>query len=136
MLLLLSDESRREAVGQSGGISAETTTSTHSPAVRTGAWSISPATPLGDPDRLGHQVDEVEPGENDAQAFVTGRVRFAPGDHDEETHDQVGTVESIRRGADEIVEAITSPDEGECPQCGLALSEGGPPMCPRCGAPY
>lgn len=24
---------------------------------------------------------------------------------------------------------------GECPHCGLALREGGLPMCPQCGAP-
>jgi HEAT repeat protein len=82
------------------------------------------------------RVDEVEPGEGEAGSFVTERVRFARGDRTEADHDGAATVASIRRETDDIVEAITSPDEGECPHCGLALPEGGPPMCPRCGAPY
>jgi HEAT repeat protein len=81
-------------------------------------------------------VDEVEPGEDEARSFVTERVQFARGDHDTEDCHEIGTLTSIRGETDEIVAAITSPDEGECPHCGLALPEGGPPMCPRCGAPY
>jgi HEAT repeat protein len=80
-------------------------------------------------------VDEVEPGEDDAQAFVTERVQFAR-DRDDERYEKVGTIESIRHGTDEIVEAINSPDgDGACPHCGLELPEAGPPMCPRCSAP-
>jgi hypothetical protein len=37
---------------------------------------------------------------------------------------------------DEIGEAITTPDGGDCPNCGLSLSETGTPTCPRCGNPY
>jgi HEAT repeat protein len=81
-------------------------------------------------------VEEVDPGEDDARSFVTERVQFAHDDQGEGDHEEVGTLASIRRETDEIVAAITSPDEGECPHCGLALPEGGPPMCPRCGAPY
>jgi len=57
---------------------------------------------------------------------------------DEETGaspDGVATIESIRDGTDDVVEAMKTPDDGECPHCGLALPESGPPMCPRCGSP-
>jgi len=84
-------------------------------------------------------VGEVDPGGDDARSFVTERVRFARGGRDaddEETRDGIGTVASIRRGTDDVVAAITAPDEGECPHCGSALPEDGPPMCPRCGTPY
>lgn len=80
-------------------------------------------------------VDDVDPGEDEAEAFVTERVQFARARNDER-YGRVGTIESIRHGTDEIVEAITSPDgDGACPHCGLELPEAGPPMCPRCGAP-
>jgi HEAT repeat protein len=80
-------------------------------------------------------VDGVDPGEDEAQAFVTERVQFAR-DRGDDRYEGVGTVESIRRGTDEIVEAITSPDGDEaCPHCGLELPDAGPPTCPRCGAP-
>ena len=82
-------------------------------------------------------VDEVDRGEAEAAAFVTERVRFAGRDRAAGDSDEVGTVESIRNGTDDVVEAITSPEgDGECPHCGLALPEGGAPMCPRCGAPH
>jgi len=82
-------------------------------------------------------VDPIEPDEDPARSFVTERVQFARGGQDAGGDDGVGTVDAIRRTTDEVVEAITSPDgDGECPHCGLALPEGGPPMCPRCGAPY
>jgi len=80
-------------------------------------------------------VEEVPPGEDEAASFVTERVEFARRDADE-VHQEVGTIESIRRGTDDVVEAITSPDtDGECPHCGLDLPDVGPPMCPGCGAP-
>jgi len=82
-------------------------------------------------------VNLVEPDQDPAQSFVAERVQFARGDQDAGDDDGIGTVDAIRGTTDELVEDITSPDcDGECPHCGLALPEGGPPMCPRCGAPY
>lgn len=82
-------------------------------------------------------IDDVEPGDGEARSFVTDRVQFARLDRSDGDHDGIGAVESIRRGTDEAAEAIRSPDgDGECPHCGLDLPEEGPPMCPRCGAPY
>ena len=46
----------------------------------------------------------------------------------------VGTVETVRDGTADAVAAMTAPDDA-CPHCGLDLSDGGPPMCPRCGTP-
>jgi hypothetical protein len=51
-------------------------------------------------------------------------------------HDAVGVVSLIWRGTDEIVEALTSPDDRDCPHCELGLLEGGPLIYPGCGAPY
>ncbi|WP_049901484.1 HEAT repeat domain-containing protein [Natrinema sp. J7-1] len=86
---------------------------------------------------LGRVVSE----DDDPPAFLTDRVRFlraslADDEESEGTRTGLGTVESIRDGLDDIVEAITSPDSAECQHCGLDLPEGGPPMCPRCGAPH
>ena len=81
-------------------------------------------------------VGAVESSEDDARWFVTERVAFARGDRIEGDHGEVGTITSIRRETDKIAEAMISPDEGECPHCGLALPESGPPMWARCGAPY
>jgi len=74
------------------------------------------------------------------ELFVAERAHFAISvltsrEQPAETPDEVGSVEAIRRTTGEVVEEITSPD-GECPHCGLGLPENGPPMCPRCGAPY
>ncbi|GGM61414.1 hypothetical protein J2752_001397 [Halarchaeum rubridurum] len=66
---------------------------------------------------------------------VAARARFALGDADAGDADDVGTVAGLDRTTADAVAAITEPD-GECPNCGLALPEAGPPMCPRCGAPY
>ncbi|WP_247730386.1 HEAT repeat domain-containing protein [Halovivax limisalsi] len=75
----------------------------------------------------------------DPPAFLTDRVRFyrrrvgagqsgsAPSD--------VGTVASVRAGTDDVVAELTAPDGEECPNCGLNVQHGGPPMCPRCGVP-
>ena len=85
--------------------------------------------------------DEFPQPNNDEEPFVAERARFAladdglGGDERIETDERIGTVAAIRETTDEIVAEITTPD-GECPHCGLALSEDGPPMCPRCGAPY
>jgi len=79
---------------------------------------------------------------NHDEPFFRHRIRFVvealPGAAtSSDIPDSVGTLEGIRRTTDEAVEAITSPDgDGECPHCGLSLPENGPPMCPRCGAPY
>ena len=80
---------------------------------------------------------------DDEESFAAERARFAlvvdePSDRNEqvETGEGIGTVEAIRATTDGIVAEITAPDgDGECPHCGLALSEGCLPICPRCGAP-
>ncbi|WP_276255932.1 HEAT repeat domain-containing protein [Halomontanus rarus] len=80
--------------------------------------------------------------EDDEESFVAERARFAVSapdrsDDDSGTNDGIGSGEAIRETTGEILEELTSPDgDGECPHCGLELPEHGPPMCPRCGAPY
>jgi rubrerythrin len=79
---------------------------------------------------------------DEAEAFAAERAQFAleeirKGDASADSSDGISTVEAIRGTTQEIVEDITAPDaDGTCPHCGLALPESGPPMCPRCGAPY
>jgi len=77
--------------------------------------------------------------DDDAPSFLTDRVRFCRRQLSREQSgsapDGVATIESVRAGTDEVVTEMTTPDEGECPHCGLGLPESGPPMCPRCGAP-
>ncbi|MEE6210052.1 hypothetical protein U3A55_07790 [Salarchaeum sp. III] len=75
----------------------------------------------------------------DGEAFVAERAAFAldaiRGDGGGDVPDEVGTLAGVRRTTRAAVAEMTAPD-GECPHCGLALpSSGGPPMCPRCGAP-
>ncbi|WP_132059148.1 HEAT repeat domain-containing protein [Halorussus amylolyticus] len=78
----------------------------------------------------------------DDEQFVAERARFAAsalgGDEgpDSGRFDGVGTVGAIRATTDEIVAELTTADSDECPNCGLALPEESPPMCPRCGAAY
>lgn len=80
--------------------------------------------------------------ENDEESFVTDRVLFAQSASGDQEYSgalpsEIGTVEGIWRTTDDTVEEITSPDgDDECPHCGLALPEDGPPYCPRCGVPY
>ncbi|QCW03734.1 HEAT repeat domain-containing protein [Natrinema pallidum] len=86
-------------------------------------------------------LGKVDSGDDDPPAFLTDRVRFlrqslADDEESVESLAGLGTVESIRDGTDDTVEAITSPDGSECQHCGLDLSGGGPPICPRCGAPH
>ena len=79
---------------------------------------------------------------DEAEAFAAERAQFAleeirEGDASADSSDGISTVEAIRGTTQEIVEDITAPDTDDtCPHCGLALPENGPPMCPRCGAPY
>ena len=76
------------------------------------------------------------------ESFAAERARFAldatgEGDASRDAADGIGTVESVRGTTQGIIEDITAPGaNNECPHCGLALPESGPPMCPRCGAPY
>ncbi|SIS13865.1 HEAT repeat domain-containing protein [Natronorubrum thiooxidans] len=87
-------------------------------------------------------VDGVPEEDDEEESFLAERVRFARQalagrEPDETIPDEVGTVEAVRETTKEAVAEITAPDgEGECPHCGLVLPENGPPMCPRCGAPY
>ena len=77
----------------------------------------------------------------DDSSFVADRARFASAVRDDDARPddiaaEIGDRDAIRDRTDEIVEDITSPDaEGECPHCGLAIPDTGPPMCPQCGAP-
>jgi HEAT repeat protein len=73
---------------------------------------------------------------DDEDSFVVDRVRFALDENVNAGRDHVGTTRGVRETTDDAVDAIQSPDaDGDCPHCGLALPENGPPMCPRCGAP-
>jgi HEAT repeat protein len=75
-------------------------------------------------------------------SFVAPRAQFAVSMMEAEQEspspaNDIGTIPSIRGTTDDIVTEITSPDTaGECPHCGLSVPDTGPPMCPRCGAPY
>jgi HEAT repeat protein len=75
------------------------------------------------------------------ESFVVKRAQFAlaASNHEVGTgrDEEIGDVAAIRRMTADIVDDITAPaGDHECPQCGLALPESGPPMCPRCGAPF
>jgi HEAT repeat protein len=86
-------------------------------------------------------LEGVDPEDAESPSFLTDcvsllRRAMQEDDQSNEPTDGLGTIESIRGGTDDVVEKITTPDGGgECQRCGLALPEGGPPMCPRCGAP-
>jgi HEAT repeat protein len=94
-----------------------------------------------------HSTDDALPDglpgmvNTEDEPFVLERVRFALDREGEfessaDTPDTVGTSDGVRDTTASAVDAITSPDgDGGCPHCGLDLPEGGPPMCPRCGAP-
>jgi hypothetical protein len=91
----------------------------------------------GSDDRVHETLEELV---DDEHGFVTERARFALRGGEEGTPPdgagEIGTVAGIRATTDEAVEAIRMPNGDDCcPQCGLALPEGGPPFCPRCGAP-
>jgi len=84
--------------------------------------------------------ESLEAGTDEAQpAFLTDRLRFLQGQlaggGTEPAPQGVGTVASVREGTDDVVDGMTSPDDSECPHCGLDLPEDRPPMCPRCGGP-
>ncbi|WP_227132941.1 HEAT repeat domain-containing protein [Halorubellus salinus] len=89
-----------------------------------------------------HADDFAPPGDDDVPGFLSERLAFLRARLDDgiaaaPTPDGVGSVESVREGTADAVEAMTSPDSDEaCPACGLELPEDGPPMCPRCGAPH
>jgi len=74
----------------------------------------------------------------DDEAFAAERAHFALGaSGDGPVSDSIGTLPGVRETTADAVEAITAPEtEGECAHCGLNLPAEGPPMCPRCGAPY
>lgn len=86
--------------------------------------------------------DKIPALKDDEASFVRERVQFASenlmGQMDVADHpDEIGSVEGIRNETESVVEEIMAPDgDGQCTQCGLALPEHGPPMCPRCGAPH
>lgn len=71
----------------------------------------------------------------DAAAFLKTRLRFARGEPPESAS-AIGDLDRIRDQTDAIAEAINRLGSDECPNCGMTIPSGGPPMCPRCGAPY
>lgn len=83
--------------------------------------------------------DEGDAEGDETPSFLTDRMRYLRrGVTDEQSGSAptgVGTIESVRNGTASVVEAMRSPDDGECPRCGLALPNSGPPTCPRCGTP-
>ena len=85
-------------------------------------------------------VDVIGTEAEETPSFLTERVRFCQRRLADElsgsTPSGVGTIESVRDGTEEVVEAMTAAEEGVCPHCGLALAPSGPPVCPRCGAPH
>jgi HEAT repeat protein len=91
-------------------------------------------------DDISVRSDSIPLGEDDAATFVASRRALLETGSDnpseETTTNEVGTLTSIREGTEAVIEAMRTPDSGECPHCGLSLPDGGPPMCPRCGAPY
>lgn len=81
-------------------------------------------------------LPEIPPAEEDAAGFLDPRIAFLRDWTTEgSAQDIIGTFASIVAGTEGIVEAITTPDDGACPNCGLGFPEDHPPMCPRCGAP-
>jgi hypothetical protein len=87
----------------------------------------------------GPDFDGIATADGEAPSFLTDRVRFLRRRMTDEQSvaapDGLGTVDSVRNETDDVVSEMLSPDGDECPHCGLALSDGGPPLCPRCGAP-
>jgi HEAT repeat protein len=85
------------------------------------------------PDR-GELAAELQRLRESDESFVADRARFAvSGDSADES---LGTREGVRETTERALEAITTPEtDGECRHCGCALPAGGPPTCPRCGAP-
>ncbi|KOX96581.1 HEAT repeat domain-containing protein [Halorubrum tropicale] len=84
----------------------------------------------------GEALDEVDA--DAAPSFLLDRAEFCRrrlADPASDPVSGVGTVESVREGTADAVAAMTVPDDGVCPHCGLDFADGGPPMCPRCGTP-
>ncbi|MUV85066.1 hypothetical protein GJ631_00325 [Natronomonas sp. CBA1123] len=88
--------------------------------------------------KLAAMVEAADDGDDD-EAFAVERVRFAlaaiEGADSEDFDEEIGSLAAVRERTDEIIEAMRRTDESTCPQCGLELPEGGPPMCPDCGSP-
>ncbi|MFC7203468.1 HEAT repeat domain-containing protein [Haloferax namakaokahaiae] len=85
--------------------------------------------------------EALEPLADSEDSFVRARVRFASAPAEaretDTTPDEVGTIGGIRNTTETVAEKISSPvGDEECPLCGIVLPADGPPMCPRCGAPY
>lgn len=87
-------------------------------------------------------IADIESALGADETFLAERASFAltaleGNDGDGDCRAAPGTIESIRATTDDAVAAMTEPDQdGECPNCGLAVPENGPPLCPRCGAPH
>ena len=82
--------------------------------------------------------DEIGADGDEAAEFVRSRLAFLRAAQTEQSVDGtggIGILDSLRSGTEAVVDAMTTPDGEDCPHCGLAVPESGPPMCPRCGAP-
>ncbi|NLV07997.1 HEAT repeat domain-containing protein [Haloarcula rubripromontorii] len=82
--------------------------------------------------------DAVDVDDEDAADFVASRVAFLRGAREDKSGDEkreVATLDGLRDSTEGVAETMTTTDGEECPHCGLALPESGPPMCPRCGVP-
>lgn len=81
---------------------------------------------------------ELDALRDDEHEFVRDRAAFAldaatDGSTSGSDH---GTVAGVRETTADAAEAVATPDEeADCRECGAPLPPGGPPMCPRCGAP-
>ncbi|GAB3420095.1 hypothetical protein GCM10027435_22340 [Haloparvum alkalitolerans] len=88
--------------------------------------------------------------DDEAAAFLRTRVRFAEaaldadgeerageerGPEEGSAPDGVASVAAVREHTDAVVEAMVTPEDGECPHCAAPLPDGELPMCPHCGAP-
>lgn len=79
----------------------------------------------------------------DDDPFVAERAHFAiPGENGDgdvagPDGDGIGTIDGVAAETADVAAEIAAPEtDGECPHCGLELSETGPRFCPQCGAPY
>ncbi|WP_223302145.1 HEAT repeat domain-containing protein [Haladaptatus sp. R4] len=77
----------------------------------------------------------------DEPEFVRERAAFALDGIDDpeavdEPNGEIGTLDGVRETTEAALDELSSPDEENvCPNCGLALPDAGPPLCPGCGMP-
>ncbi|MUV59645.1 HEAT repeat domain-containing protein [Halobacterium sp. CBA1126] len=75
---------------------------------------------------------------DEESSFAAERARYALDARDEGSAEAVvgvGSIRGIREETEEVVADITRPGEAMCRECGRALPNHGPPVCPECGRP-